>query len=83
MTLRRTPWRKVVEKNEHKLQDKAAQYLKEELGYRKLPDYITSEYLQIFISQTRVSINTQKDIRFAPGQALACFEMDFSTFLTV
>lgn len=53
-------WRKVVEKNELKLQDKAAQYLKEELGYRNLPDYITSEYLQSVISNLILIADSHK-----------------------
>ena len=53
-------WRKVVEKNELKLQDKAAQYLKEELGYRKLPDYITSEYLQSVLSDLILIADSHK-----------------------
>ena len=53
-------WRKVVEKNELKLQDKAAQYLKEELGYRNLPDYITSEYLQSVLSDLILIADSHK-----------------------
>ena len=39
-------WRKAIDKNESKLQDKAAEYLADEMGITKLPEYISAEYLQ-------------------------------------
>ena len=43
-------WKGFIEKSEAKLQDKAAKYLKEELGFTKLPEYISAEYLQKVLS---------------------------------
>ena len=39
-------WRKAIDKNESKLQDKAAEYLADEIGITNLPEYISAEYLQ-------------------------------------
>ena len=43
-------WKGFIEKSEAKLQDKAAKYLTEELGFTKLPEYISAEYLQKVLS---------------------------------
>ena len=43
-------WKGFIEKSEAKLQDKAAKYLQEELGFTKLPEYISAEYLQKVLS---------------------------------
>ena len=44
-------WRGAVEKNEAKLQVKAAKYLKEELGYQVIPEYISSQYLKKVLNE--------------------------------
>lgn len=43
-------WKGFIEKNEAKLQEKATKYLMEELGFTKLPEYISAEYLQKVLS---------------------------------
>ena len=43
-------WRGAIEKSEAKLQEKAARYLKEELGIAVVPEYISSTYFQGLLS---------------------------------
>ena len=43
-------WRGAIEKNEAKLQIKATEYLKEELGFTAVPEYRRSQYLQKVLS---------------------------------
>lgn len=59
-------WRGSIEKSEAKLQDKAAEYLTEELGIRALPEYITSEYLQKILSDL-VLIADRQEVEFVYG----------------
>ena len=59
-------WRGAIEKGEIKLQDKACKYLMEELGYRTVPEYISSEYLQKVLSDL-VLIADSNGIEFVYG----------------
>ena len=43
-------WKGFIEKSEAKLQEKATKYLMKELGFTKLPEYISAEYLQKVLS---------------------------------
>ena len=52
-------WKGFIEKSEAKLQDKAAKYLKEELGFTKLPEYISAEYLQKVLSDLVLTADSQ------------------------
>ena len=59
-------WRGFIEKSEAKLQEKAFKYLREELGFTKLPEYISAEYLQKVLSDL-VLIADHQDTKFVYG----------------
>ena len=59
-------WRGAIVKSEAKLQDKVAKYLAEELGFIKIPEYITSDYLQKVLSDLVLIADSQR-IEFVHG----------------
>ena len=59
-------WKGFIEKSEAKLQEKATKYLMKELGFTKLPEYISAEYLQKVLSDL-VLIADHQDTKFVYG----------------